>query len=86
MVLIGVIVGLAIVALMLASVSLLLIRRSRNSKMTNFSKNNSLKGNIYSHQPNTDTIRVSGECKPALYNFVIYKSRMGTKTQMSFRK
>ena len=61
MVLIGVIVGLAIVALLLAFVSLLLIRRSRPMKMNDIQtlqKSNVLNGNIYSNQPN-DTIRVS---------------------------
>lgn len=59
MILIGVIVGLAIVALLLASVSLFLIRRSRRPNLPNFAKNSSFNGNIYTHHPNADTIRVS---------------------------
>ena len=75
MVLIGVIVGLAIIALMLASVSLLLIRRSRTSNMATFAKTGSLKGNIYTHQPNTETIRVC---------FILYFLIFGVY-QMNFR-
>ena len=61
MILIGVIVGLAVVALLLASVSLFLIRRNRRPNLPNFAKTSQLKSNIYTHHPNTVLINTHVE-------------------------